>query len=116
MLLVSCFSLQYGAAQPAPLQNGRQAELADPQQAWWFYRPERVESEKPEELLDILEIKAGDVVADIGAGPGFFPSALPSASDRRERFSRWMSSSAARSLRGDGFIGLLCGWLESSRA
>jgi ubiquinone/menaquinone biosynthesis C-methylase UbiE len=64
--------LQYGAAQPAPFQNGRQAELADPQQAWWFYRPERVESEKPEELLDLLGIKEGDTVADIGAGPGFF--------------------------------------------
>lgn len=57
---------------PAPTQVGRQAELVDPHEAWWFYRPERVESEKPEELLDILGIRKGDVVADIGAGPGFF--------------------------------------------
>jgi cyclopropane fatty-acyl-phospholipid synthase-like methyltransferase len=70
-LLLACFPLP-GAAQPVPLQNGRQAELANPQEAWWFYRPERVESEKPEELLDALGIKKGDVVADIGAGPGFF--------------------------------------------
>ncbi|HEY6346793.1 MAG TPA: methyltransferase domain-containing protein [Bryobacteraceae bacterium] len=70
-LLLACFPL-LGAAQPVPLQNGRQAELANPQEAWWFYRPERVESEKPEELLDVLGIKNGDVVADIGAGPGFF--------------------------------------------
>jgi ubiquinone/menaquinone biosynthesis C-methylase UbiE len=68
---LACFSLP-AAAQPVPLQNGRQAELANPQEAWWFYRPERVESEKPEELLDALGIKKGDVVADIGAGPGFF--------------------------------------------
>ena len=61
-----------GVAQPAPLQNRPSAGLADPEQAWWFYRPQRVESEKPEELLDILGIKEGDVVADIGAGPGFF--------------------------------------------
>jgi cyclopropane fatty-acyl-phospholipid synthase-like methyltransferase len=70
-LLLACLPLP-GAAQPVPLQNGRQAELANPQEAWWFYRPERVESEKPEELLDLLGIKKGDVVADIGAGPGFF--------------------------------------------
>jgi ubiquinone/menaquinone biosynthesis C-methylase UbiE len=50
----------------------RQTELVDPLDAAWFYRPERVESEKPEELLDLLGIKEGDVVADIGAGGGFF--------------------------------------------
>ncbi len=70
-LLLACFSLP-GGAQPVPLQNGRQVELANPQEAWWFYRPERVETEKPEELLEALGIKKGDVVADIGAGPGFF--------------------------------------------
>jgi tRNA A58 N-methylase Trm61 len=70
-LLLACFPLP-GAAQPVRLQNGRQAELANPQEAWWFYRPERVESEKPEALLDALGIKKGDVVADVGAGPGFF--------------------------------------------
>ncbi len=70
-LLLACFWLP-GAAQPVPLQNGRQVELANPQQAWWFYRPERVETEKPEELLEVLGIKKGDTVADIGAGPGFF--------------------------------------------
>ena len=60
------------AAESTPAQSNRQTELVDPHEAWWFYRPERVESEKPEELLDVLGIKAGDVVADIGAGPGFF--------------------------------------------
>jgi precorrin-6B methylase 2 len=70
-LLLACFSLP-GAAQPVPLQNGRQVELANPQSAWWFYRPERVETEKPEELLEVLGIRKGDVVADVGAGPGFF--------------------------------------------
>jgi ubiquinone/menaquinone biosynthesis C-methylase UbiE len=70
-LLLACLSLS-GAAQPVFLPNGRQVELANPQEAWWFYRPERVETEKPEELLEVLGIKKGDVVADIGAGPGFF--------------------------------------------
>ena len=60
------------AAQSSPLGIERHTELVDPQTAAWFYRPERVESEKPEELLDLLGIKEGDVVADIGAGAGFF--------------------------------------------
>ncbi len=46
--------------------------MVDPRDAAWFYRSERSESEKPEELLDLLGIKEGDVVADIGAGVGFF--------------------------------------------
>ncbi len=60
------------AAQTSPPGIERQTELVDPQTAAWFYRPERVESEKPEELLDLLGITEGDVVADIGAGVGFF--------------------------------------------
>ena len=60
------------AAQSSPLGIEHQSELVDPRDAAWFYRPERIESERPEELLDLLGITEGDVVADIGAGPGFF--------------------------------------------
>ena len=60
------------AAQSSPLGIERQTELVDPRDAGWFYRPDRVDSEKPEELLDLLGITEGDVVADIGAGAGFF--------------------------------------------
>ena len=60
------------AAQSSALGIERQTELVDPRDAGWFYRPERIESEKPEELLDLLGIKEGDVVADIGARAGFF--------------------------------------------
>ena len=63
-LFLVCFSLP-GAAQPVPFQNGRQGELANPQEAWWFYRPERVETGRPEELLEVLGIKKGDMVAEI---------------------------------------------------
>ena len=68
LLLVPAVS----AAQTSPPGVDRQTELVDPQTAAWFYRPERVESEKPEQLLDLLGITEGDVVADIGAGVGFF--------------------------------------------
>ena len=60
------------AAQSSPLGIESQTELVDPRDAGWFYRPERIESEKPEELLDLLGVKEGDVVADIGAGACFF--------------------------------------------
>ena len=60
------------AAQPPSVGGDRRFELTDPRDAGWFYRPGRVEQEKPDELLDLLGIQAGDVVADIGAGPGFF--------------------------------------------
>ena len=59
------------AAQSSPLGIESQTELVDPRDAAWFYRPERLESEKPEELLDLLGITEGDVVADVGAGPGY---------------------------------------------
>ena len=73
VLLLLLFLLPaVSVAQSSPLAIERQTELVDTRTAAWFYRPERVESEKPEELLDLLGIKQGDVVADIGAGVGFF--------------------------------------------
>jgi SAM-dependent methyltransferase len=38
----------------------------------WLERPEREEEEQPEKLLTALKLQPGDVVADIGAGTGFF--------------------------------------------
>jgi SAM-dependent methyltransferase len=40
--------------------------------AAWLDRPEREESERPEAVLDALGIQPGMVVADIGAGTGYF--------------------------------------------
>ena len=73
VLLLLLFLLPaVSVAQSTPLAIERPTELVDTRTAAWFYRAERVESEKPEELLDLLGIKQGDVVADIGAGVGFF--------------------------------------------
>ena len=53
------FLLPAISAAQSPLGIERQTELVNPRDAAWFYRPERVESEKPEELLDLLGIKEG---------------------------------------------------------
>lgn len=42
------------------------------QGAGWLERPEREEEERTDLLVEALRLKAGDVVADIGAGSGYF--------------------------------------------
>lgn len=46
--------------------------MMDARGAPWLVRPEREEEEQPELLLDSLGIKPGDVIADVGAGVGYF--------------------------------------------
>src|SRR5438552_11047801 len=40
--------------------------------AGWLDRPEREQEEQPAKLMEVLKIKPGDAVADIGAGTGYF--------------------------------------------
>ena len=42
------------------------------QGAGWLERPERVAEEMPDAMLAVMGLEDGDVVADIGAGSGFF--------------------------------------------
>lgn len=42
------------------------------QAADWLERPEREKEEQPAKLLPLLKLKAGDAVADIGAGSGYY--------------------------------------------
>jgi protein-L-isoaspartate O-methyltransferase len=42
------------------------------QAADWLERPEREEEERPDLLLEALKLKPGEVVADIGAGSGYY--------------------------------------------
>ena len=39
--------------------------------AGWLERPEREREEMPNRLIEMLKLKAGDVVADIGVGTGY---------------------------------------------
>ena len=44
--------------------------------AYWLERPERTEEEKTDRVLAALELKRGMVVADVGAGSGYYSSRM----------------------------------------
>lgn len=48
------------------------AHVMGHQAAGWLERPEREEEERTDLLVDALKLRPGEVVADIGAGSGYF--------------------------------------------
>src|ERR1041384_1466994 len=74
LVLLLTMHLAFHQTDPAAKPQGRRqpAEVMDARGAGWLVRPEREEEEKPEQTLDALKIRPGDVVADVGAGVGYF--------------------------------------------
>jgi len=49
----------------------------------WLDRPEREDEEQPAKVIDALELKGGEVIADVGAGSGYFTFRLaPKVGDK----------------------------------
>ena len=59
-----------------PISGRRYAQVMSAAGAAWLDRPERLAEERPDKALDILKIQPGAVVADIGAGSGYFTARL----------------------------------------
>ena len=55
-----------------PITHRRIAQVMGASGADWLVRPERQSEEHPDEALDALKIAKGAVVADVGAGVGYF--------------------------------------------
>jgi protein-L-isoaspartate O-methyltransferase len=48
------------------------AQVMGHEAAGWLERPEREQEERPSKVIEVLKVKPGDVVADIGAGSGYY--------------------------------------------
>ena len=76
-LVLVCVAAGWLAA-PVQAQENRAARHRVPAEfmsylgADWLERPERVEQEQPERVLDALGLRPGDVVADVGCGSGYY--------------------------------------------
>jgi len=78
--ILTCLTLLVlGAAGPAGAQELRRelparapAQVMSYRGADWLERPERVAEEMPDEVMATLAFQDGDVVADLGAGSGYY--------------------------------------------
>lgn len=61
-----------------PISGRVFAQVMGWQGAGWLERPERIEEESPDTALDVLNIRTGAAVADIGAGSGYMTMKLAS--------------------------------------
>ena len=61
-----------------PVSGRHYAAVMSAAGAAWLDRPERIEEEQPDRALGVLRIARGAMVADVGAGSGYFTAKLAS--------------------------------------
>lgn len=76
--LVSCREAAVGADRAAPAQR-KPAGVVSPAAAKWLERPTREAEERPQIVLAAMNLENGDVIADVGAGSGFYSRRLARA-------------------------------------
>lgn len=73
--LLVTFALLACHAPPSPSAaepQRRPAQVIAPSGAAWLERDSRAEQEKPEIVIEAMKLTNGDVVAEVGAGTGFY--------------------------------------------
>jgi ubiquinone/menaquinone biosynthesis C-methylase UbiE len=60
-------------------EERRPASVMSAGGADWLERPSRDEEQKPDEIIRTMRVKDGDVIADVGAGTGYFTRRLAKA-------------------------------------
>ena len=61
------------------------ARVMGHESADWLERPERIAEEQPDQLVSMLNLRPGEIVADIGAGTGYFTRRMAQAVGPRGR-------------------------------
>lgn len=76
LLAVLLLTLSVFAQDNHPVSGRRIAPVMGVGGADWLVRPERVEEEHPDEALKAIGVAKGSVVADVGAGVGYYSAKL----------------------------------------
>jgi len=97
---------------PAPIRARAPAAVMSFRGADWLERPQRVEEERPAEVLRVMALEPGNVVADVGAGSGYFtrriaPLVAPNGTVYAVDVQEEMLEILAENVREEGLTGIV---------